>query len=91
MDMVSSIGGTLSLFSGFSILSMVEIIYWAYKYAWEKTIERNLKGKSNNNCIQHKVSPKEDGNDEKFVQLEQKVYRNQKLLEELRTLLENSQ
>ena len=29
IDMISNIGGTLGLFSGFSLLSGIEIIYWA--------------------------------------------------------------
>ena len=28
IDMISNIGGTLGLFSGFSLLSGIEIIYW---------------------------------------------------------------
>ena len=37
VDMTSNIGGTLGLFCGFSLLSLVEIIYWvgrAVKGAW---------------------------------------------------------
>ncbi len=33
IDMISNIGGTLGLFCGFSILSVVEIIYWTCKIA----------------------------------------------------------
>ncbi len=29
IDMIANIGGTLGLFSGFSILSAVELLYWA--------------------------------------------------------------
>ncbi len=29
IDMISNIGGTLGLFCGFSLLSGVEIVYWA--------------------------------------------------------------
>ena len=32
VDMVSNIGGTLGLFCGFSLLSGVEIVYWAFKW-----------------------------------------------------------
>ncbi len=28
IDMISNVGGTLGLFSGFSILSVVEVVYW---------------------------------------------------------------
>jgi hypothetical protein len=28
VDMISNVGGILSLFSGMSILSLVEIVYW---------------------------------------------------------------
>ncbi len=31
VDMISNIGGTLGLFCGFSILSAVEVVYWAGK------------------------------------------------------------
>ena len=34
---VGLIGGTLGLFSGFSILSGVEIIYFLAKYCWAKS------------------------------------------------------
>ena len=36
MDMLSGIGGTLGLFTGFSILSGVEIVYWIYKAGKKK-------------------------------------------------------
>ena len=32
-DKISSIGGTLGLFTGFSILSIIEMVYWACKAA----------------------------------------------------------
>ena len=31
IDMISNFGGTLGLFSGISILSIIEIIYWTFK------------------------------------------------------------
>ena len=31
MDMVSAVGGTLGLFSGFSIISLMELVYWVGK------------------------------------------------------------
>lgn len=30
-DKISSVGGTLGLFTGFSILSIFEAVYWLYK------------------------------------------------------------
>ena len=33
-DMLSAIGGTMGLLTGFSIISAVEIIYFAAKIAW---------------------------------------------------------
>ena len=36
VDMISNVGGTLGLFTGFSILSGVEIVYWAFRYGQEK-------------------------------------------------------
>ena len=36
IDMISNIGGTLGLFCGLSILSLVEILYWGCKFGREK-------------------------------------------------------
>ena len=36
VDMISNIGGTLGLFSGMSILSAVELLYWVGKYLSKK-------------------------------------------------------
>ena len=33
-DMLSAIGGTMGLLTGFSIISAVEIIYFAWKIIW---------------------------------------------------------
>ena len=40
VDMLSSIGGTMGLLTGFSIISGVEILYFATKIAWS-IIQRN--------------------------------------------------
>ena len=34
VDMMSAIGGTMGLLTGFSIISAVEIIYFATKFGW---------------------------------------------------------
>ena len=34
VDMLSAIGGTMGLLTGFSIISAVEIIYFATKFGW---------------------------------------------------------
>ena len=34
VDMLSEIGGTMGLLTGFSIISAVEIIYFATKFGW---------------------------------------------------------
>ena len=34
VDMLSAIGGTMGLLTGFSIISAVEIIYFATKIVW---------------------------------------------------------
>ena len=34
VDMLSAIGGTMGLLTGFSIISGVEIIYFATKFGW---------------------------------------------------------
>ena len=44
VDMLSAIGGTMGLLTGFSIISGVEILYFAAKIGW-KFIQNN---KSNN-------------------------------------------
>ena len=33
-DMLSAIGGTMGLLTGFSIISAVEILYFVAKFAW---------------------------------------------------------
>ena len=53
MDMVSSIGGTLGLFTGFSILSAAEIVYYVYKYARERA--SNVKKKMSNNRVSNNI------------------------------------
>ena len=40
VDMLSAIGGTMGLLTGFSIISGVEIIYYAVKIGWS-IIQRN--------------------------------------------------
>ena len=39
-DMLSAIGGTMGLLTGFSIISAVEIIYFAAKIGW-KIFQKN--------------------------------------------------
>ena len=34
VDMLSAIGGTMGLLTGFSIISAVEILYFVAKFAW---------------------------------------------------------
>ena len=40
VDMLSAIGGTMGLLTGFSIISGVEILYFAMKFGW-KFIQKN--------------------------------------------------
>ena len=51
MDMLSAIGGTMGLLTGFSIISAVEIIYFALKFLqsyfklelfWKKAKNRSI-------------------------------------------------
>ena len=35
VDMLSAIGGTMGLLTGFSIISAVEIVYFAWKSVWK--------------------------------------------------------
>ena len=44
MDMLSAIGGTMGLLTGFSIISAVEILYFATKIGWN-IIQKNKKNK----------------------------------------------
>ena len=39
-DMLSAIGGTMGLLTGFSIISAVEILYFAAKFGWN-IIQKN--------------------------------------------------
>ena len=40
VDMLSAIGGTMGLLTGFSIISGVEILYFAVKIGW-KILQKN--------------------------------------------------
>ena len=31
-DMISAIGGTLGLFTGISVITLVEVVYWLFKF-----------------------------------------------------------
>ena len=35
VDMLSAIGGTMGLLTGFSIISAVEILYFVWKFSWQ--------------------------------------------------------
>ena len=49
VDMLSAIGGTMGLLTGFSIISGVEILYFAAKLGWN-IIQKNMnKNKNKNN------------------------------------------
>ena len=41
-DMLSAIGGTMGLLTGFSIISAVEIIYFATKFGWSVFQKNNV-------------------------------------------------
>ena len=43
VDMLSAIGGTMGLLTGFSIISAVEIIYFATKFGWSVFQRNNIK------------------------------------------------
>ena len=45
VDMISAIGGTLGLFTGFSIMSAFEIVYFGIKIILEAFKEKNSKRK----------------------------------------------
>ena len=49
-DKLSTIGGNLGLLTGFSIISGVEIIYFAFKIVFKK-IYRNVKDAENNSKL----------------------------------------
>ena len=41
VDMLSAIGGTMGLLTGFSIISGVEIIYFSVKVIWNIFLKKN--------------------------------------------------
>ena len=41
VDMLSAIGGTMGLLTGFSIISGVEILYYSFIIAWEIVQKKN--------------------------------------------------
>ena len=43
VDMLSAIGGTMGLLTGFSIISAVEIMYFATKIGWNLIQKNNKK------------------------------------------------
>ena len=43
VDMLSAIGGTMGLLTGFSIISVVEIIYFALKIVYQFAIKPRIK------------------------------------------------
>ena len=42
VDMLSAIGGTMGLLTGFSIISGVEIIFFAAKFVWNIRKKKNI-------------------------------------------------
>ena len=55
VDMISAIGGTLGLFTGFSIISAVEIVYFGMNLI-VKIIKKMLNGKSFVEKLTNKIS-----------------------------------
>ena len=43
VDMLSAIGGTMGLLTGFSIISAVELVYFAVKFMYDTLKRKNLK------------------------------------------------
>ena len=50
VDMLSAIGGTMGLLTGFSIISAVEILYFAAKFGWN-IIQKNKNKIIKNNFL----------------------------------------
>ena len=48
VDMLSAIGGTMGLLTGFSIISGVEIVYFAVKFILQ-AVRKNVAGKPHDN------------------------------------------
>ena len=48
VDMLSAIGGTMGLLTGFSIISGVEIVYFAVKFILQ-IVRKNMAGKTHDN------------------------------------------
>ena len=49
-SVVASVGGTLGLFTGFSVLSAVEILYFLGKFLFRRIDQRRIHKKINNIC-----------------------------------------
>ena len=50
VDMLSAIGGTMGLLTGFSIISAVEILYFAAKIGWNILQKSMNKNKNKRTC-----------------------------------------
>ena len=44
VDMLSAIGGTMGLLTGFSIISAVELAYFTVKFMYDTLKKKNLRG-----------------------------------------------
>ena len=67
-DMISAVGGTLGLFTGISIITFVEIVYWSFK------LLAILLGKMKDNVLSYGKSMNGDQEKEKNVKSSEEVF-----------------
>ena len=67
-DMISAVGGTLGLFTGISIITFVEIVYWSFK------LSAILLGKMKDNVLSYGKSMNGDQEKEKNVKSSEEVF-----------------
>ena len=70
LDVISNIGGTFGLFTGFSILSGVEMIYWVIKFLQEKLFRKRRKKERSGHRA---VAPSQDRVSEKIAEIDKRL------------------
>ena len=67
-DMISAVGGTLGLFTGISIITFVEIVYWSFK------LSAILLGKMKDNVLSYGKSMYDEQEKEKNAKSSEEVF-----------------
>ena len=50
-DKFSLLGGTMGLLTGFSVVSVVEVVYWVLKWVWEVQVQVKVKDPKRNGQV----------------------------------------